>query len=147
MKSNNYYQSHYSPYPGEYLPMPQAEDLLRHIKKHEEHTGEIPMVNIKEYEDHYQMEVDIPGVSRENIFLDAGKNILSVIIMEITSDKTSKDLFPDEFENRLAMRHVLLPANADTEFVSAEYRHGMLCVHIPKCKGRASAKRKRIIVY
>ncbi len=146
MKSSHYYQSRYSPYPGEYLPMPQAEDLLKHIKKHQEHTGEIPIVNIKEYEDHYQMEADIPGVSRDNIFLDAGKNILSVIVMEIPGDKTPGDVLP-EFENRLAMRHVQLPANADTEFVSAEYRHGLLCVHIPKCKGKARAKRKRIIVY
>ncbi len=143
LKSLPYNPDHYT-YPGEYIPLPQAEDLLKKVNKD---LGSKPLVNIEEFPESYKVEVNIPGAKREDIFINTNDRILSIIVLRMTCENLNYKTQGHEFDNRSIERHVFLPANADTEFVSAEYREGIVCLHIPKSDGYASLSSRRIVVY
>jgi HSP20 family protein len=143
IRSLPYIPEHYS-YPGEYIPLPQAEDLLKKVNKA---LGSKPLVNIEEYPDSYKVEVNIPGAKREDIFINTNDRILSIIVLRMTCENVHYQIQRHEFDNRSIERHVFLPADADTEFVSAEYKEGIVCMHIPRSEGHPSLSSGRIVVY
>jgi HSP20 family protein len=137
----------YSAYPGEYIPMPEAETMLKELKLTTNDRGAAPLVNMKEYKDFFRIDVIIPGVRRENIFIRVQDSILTVMVLYMACEKLQKERQIHEFDTRCLERHILLPENADTEFVSAEYRRGILSLHIPKAPKPASLKSQQIVVY
>jgi HSP20 family molecular chaperone IbpA len=52
-----------------------------------------------------------------------------------------------EFDNRPIKRQVYLPTNADTEFISAEYKEGIVYLHLPKSQQHPVLSIQRIAVY
>ena len=145
-----YYRSVYnstSPYPGEYTPMPRAQTLLAYLKKHKEDLYKKPLVNIEEFDDCYKMEMNVPGATREDIFIRVSKNVLTVIILQIPGKVRDKKDQHRPFYKRPIVRHIPLPANADTTFASAEYMRGILCLHISKSEGFVTSYSKNIAVY
>lgn len=147
MKTNLAGVKEYSAYPGEYIPMPEAEAMLKELKLATNDPGAIPLINMKEDKDCFKIEVIIPGVRREDIFIHVQDSILTIMVLHMACEKLKKKLQIHEFDTRCLERHILLPENADTEFVSAEYRQGILCLQIPKAKEPATFKSQQIVVY
>ena len=147
---SRYYKSEYnstSPYPGEYTPMPRAKNLLTHLNKHKGDLYKKPLVNIEEFDDCYKMDMNVPGATREDIFIKVYKNILTVFILQMPGKGRDKKDQHRPFDKRSIVRHIPLPANADTSFASAEYGRGILCIHISKSKGYVTSYSKNIAVY
>lgn len=147
MKNNLSCVKEYSAYPGEYSPMPWSEGLLKEISLAGNDAGPKPLVNLDEYNDYYKIDVLIPGASRDDIFLHVKNSILSIIVLHMACEKHLKQLHIHEFDTRCFERFIFLPENADTEFVSAEYKHGMLSLHIPKTLKPSPINDQQIIVY
>jgi HSP20 family protein len=93
------------------------------------------------------VEVIIAGAKREDIFINVNDRILSIIVLNMACENLQQGLQLHEFDNRSIKRYVFLPANANTEFVSAEYKDGILCLHIPKSQGKPALINQRIVVY
>ncbi len=144
MKSRPGFIKEYAAYPGCYMPMPQSEFLINEIN---ERTGSRPLVNMQEYTDGCKVEVMIAGAKREHIFVDVNDRILSIIVLHMACENLQQGQQLHEFDNRSIKRYIFLPANADTEFVSAEYKDGILCLHIPKSQGKPALSNQRIVVY
>ena len=147
MKNNLACVKTFSAYPGEYSPMPWSEGLLKELSLTASASGPKPLVNLDEYDDYYKIEVLIPGASRDDIFLHVKNSVLSIIVLHMACEKHLRQLHIHEFDTRCFERHILLPENADTEFVSAEYRHGTLTLHISKTLKPSTLNDQQIIVY
>ena len=147
MKNNFSCQKEYSAYPGEYIPMSEAKAMLKELKLTPKDFLAKPPVNMEEYKDCYKIDVIIPGVRREDIFIYVQDTILSIMVLHMACEEIKKKLQIHEFDIKGRERHILLPENADTEFVSAEYKQGILRLHIPKSLQPAATNFQQIVVY
>lgn len=108
----------------------------------------IAPVNLIEDEHCYRLDVAIPGVKRENIFVKLSDNLLSIV----TINKQSKSLADassgvHEFDEHPFERNLQLPETADTQFMSAEYRSGVLSIHMMKSTNAIQQGMRQLVVY
>lgn len=135
-------------YPGLYTPLPQIESLLKELKIPRKGSVEKLLVKIKELEDSYRVSITFPEVKKEDIIIHAHNNILSVAVLT-RNWKELKNKKPGKHKpnSKLIKQNILLPQNADTEFVSAEYKQGELILYIPKAQNTSETDLKQIVVY
>ena len=149
MTYNLPYPKEHSVYPGEYVPLPEKEALLAGLRISGIDTAvQLPIVNMEELKDCFKIEILIPGVKREDIFTYIENNILSIIVLRKNCDQLKIDkLQIHEFDTECLQRHILLPDNADAEFISAEYKEGMLSIYISKTEEPAKINTQHILIY
>lgn len=133
-------------YPGEYCASPQLEHLLETAQLPGKTESAKPLVNMEEHDTCFTIQIGMPGLKREEIFVFLEGDTLAII----ASQKSVREnclAKTHEFETQFLERYIQIPKNADTAFVSAEYRDGMLSFQIPK--GAAGEKKdcKYIVVY
>jgi HSP20 family protein len=106
-------------------------------------TSTAPAVNLWEEDEHFVAEVEVPGLSMENLELVVRGEELSI-----------KGQHPDRRDEKVGyhikersggtfVRLLALPAKIDTERVDATLKDGVLKVVLPKA---ASAKARKIAV-
>lgn len=137
-------------YPGEYAPPDNAELLLQElILSEKEIKGNIPpKINLEEHDVYYKLEISMPGIKRSEIVVYIHDNILSLAgkQREYLCEEAKK-IKIHEFDNPCFQRHIFLPRNADATFISAEFRKGILHIHIPKTNEPLFLKKRQVIVY
>lgn len=136
-------------YPGQFVPLLNEVDVKEELKSSfAGSTVMHPPVNLTESEHSVKVEIAIPGVNREELVIYTDKNILSVCVAHKTAAMPEQDTFKlHEFTYNYFYRHIVLPSNVDAEFISAEYKAGILSLHIPKTKEPAKKLHNRIVVY
>ena len=107
-------------------------------------TDFTPSVNTREGEHAYHVEVDLPGVKKDDIDVDVKDNIVT-ISGERKSKKEVKeeDYYKVESSYGKFERSFTLPENVDVENIHAESQDGVLEVVIPKL-AKAENKSKKI---
>ena len=92
-----------------------------------------PLVDITEDEKEYVVKAEIPEMKKEDIKLNVADDVLS-ITGERKYEKEEKGKKYHRVERAYGsfMRSFTLPEDADGSKVSAEYKDGLLKVHIPK---------------
>ena len=137
-----------SVYPGEYVPLFNEEEVKEELKHTQDGDASLPPVNVNELPDSYTVEVAIPGVKREELYIHADKNMLSVSVIQL-APKTDlhKKIHLHEFDHQCFDRDIILPEDVDPSFALAEYSGGLLCMHVPKAKQPGRDIHTRIIVY
>lgn len=135
-------------YPGAFTPLPEVEAILQQTKPAgNADAGKLP-VNMSECDDSYTIEVIMPVVKREDILLQVHDHILSIAVLHRDCrDFKKENLQLHEFDAECLERHILLPKYADAAFVSAEYKEGILNLHIPKAKHPQKKLTNRIVIY
>ncbi len=102
----------------------------------------MPAVNEKEDEKAYYLEIDLPGVKKEDINIEVQDNILTISgerkFKKEEEDKGYKKVesFFGKFERRFT-----LPSDADVEKIEAKSEDGVLHVIIPKVEQKANTKK------
>jgi HSP20 family protein len=134
-------------YPGEYIPLPEIEALAKEIKINGKDTLVKPLVNMDELKDCYKIEVALPGILREDIFIKVYRNDLTVIVFHKNSIELKEKLQIHEFDTDFLVRHLLLPEMADTEFICATYQSGILSLYIQKNPAPHASRLNQIVVY
>ena len=97
-----------------------------------------PACDIDETESHYVMSVDLPGMSKKDINIEARENQL-FISGERKSERKSNGA-SERFYGKFH-RVVTLPEGVDAERIEAQYQDGVLKVALPKLE---SAKPRQI---
>lgn len=103
-----------------------------------------PLVDISEDDTEYLVKAELPEVKKEDVKLVVQDNVLS-ISGERKSEKEEKGKKYHRIERAYGsfMRSFTLPEDADGTKVAAEYKEGILKVHVPKSE---KAKPKSIEV-
>lgn len=146
-------------YVTKYNPAKELLDLRRGFKNFDsflnhfmEDKGSLlktdftPSVNTREGEHAYHVEVDLPGVNKEDIHVDVKDNIVT-----ISGERKAKEEVKEEEYYKVESfygkfeRSFTLPENIDVENIHAESEDGVLEVVIPKLV-KVENKAKRIEV-
>ena len=98
-------------------------------------TGFTPSVNTREGEYAYHVEVDLPGVKKEDINVDLKDDVLTISGERKTkSEINEKDYYKQECSYGKFQRSFTLPEDTDAENIEANSEDGVLEVVIPKLK-------------
>lgn len=103
-----------------------------------------PLVDISEDEKEYLVKAELPEVKKEDVKLTVQDNVLSITgERKYEKEEKGKKYHRVERSYGSFMRSFTLPEDADGTKVAAEYKDGVLKVHLPKSE---KAKPKSIEV-
>lgn len=91
-------------------------------------------VDIKEKENAYTLEADLPGLTKEDIQLDYTNNVLSISAHQETNKEEKDDdgnYIRRERSSRSYSRQFLIK-NVDEDAIKASFENGVLTVELPK---------------
>jgi HSP20 family protein len=100
-----------------------------------------PTVNTREDDKAYYVEVDLPGVNKDDIHVDVNKDSLT-----ISGERKHKEEVKEESYYKLEsffgkfQRSFTLPENVDSEAIEAKCDNGVLEVLIPKIAPKEAKK-------
>ncbi len=135
-------------YPGTYVPLMDDASASKKMRGIIPEKISFPLVNIMELNDSYKVEVAIPGTRREYIRISVDNDIITIsLVDEETKHPIKNSFLMHEFEYTCFKTQIKLPEFADPEFISAEYKTGILYMYIPKSSEKITIQHKRVIVY
>ena len=104
-------------------------------------SGFVPVVNTREGESAFHIDVDLPGVKKEDIKVDINKDVLTISGERKTKDEVKEeDYYKVETSFGKFTRSFTLPENVDIENIEARSDNGVLEVIIPKKEEQNSKK-------
>lgn len=91
-------------------------------------------VDIKEYEDSFEVKMELPGIKREDIDIDLNKSFVKISAnKEFKEEETKKHKYhKTEFRYGNYYRTLYFPSEIDIEKSSADLKHGILELKLPK---------------
>lgn len=125
-------------------PFKQMKEFERNLYTYPKNEGVnafVPVVNTREGEFAYHVDVDLPGVKKEDIKVDINKGILTISGERRTKEEIKEeDYYKVETSFGKFSRSFTLPDNADIENIEAVNENGVLEVVIPKLKDEKNIK-------
>ncbi|WP_340202679.1 Hsp20/alpha crystallin family protein [Ascidiimonas sp. W6] len=113
-----------------------------------EHSHNVlPAVNIKESEDHFDLELSVPGFKKDDIHIEVDDNVLTIssTVESSSENKDEKGNYTRrEFSRSSFKRSFTLPETVNEDAINASYEDGILVLTFPK-KEEALPKPKRLI--
>ena len=92
-----------------------------------------PAVDIRQGENDYVMEVDLPGLTEKDIELKVEENLMTLSSKQEESKEEKKDGYLLQERRKTEFkRSFVLPKEVDAEKVKAEFKNGLLVVSLPK---------------
>ena len=117
------------------------KNLYTQVGNNEGVTAFVPTVNTREGEFAYHVDVDLPGVKKEDIKVDLNKGILTISGERKTKEEVKEeDYYKIETYFGKFSRSFTLPDNVDIENIEAKSDNGVLEIVIPKLKDDVSKK-------
>lgn len=106
----------------------------------------IPMVNIKESAENFDVEVAAPGMDKKDFKIQLDNNLLTISSQKETSEESEHNGYNRrEFSYQSFRRSFILPKDVvDQEGITAGYENGLLRLTIPK-KEEIKQKGPRLI--
>lgn len=103
----------------------------------------VPRVNTREGEYAYHVELDLPGIKKEDIEITTEDNVLTISGERKIKDEIKEDdYYKVESAYGKFSRSFTLPENIDVENIHAESKDGVLEVVIPKLKEEETKPKK-----
>ena len=96
-------------------------------------NARVPAVDVRESEDGYVMEAELPGLTDKDVELKIEDNILTLSSRKDEATEEDKDGYLIR-ERRSAefCRTFVLPKDVDRDKIKAEFKNGLLTVRVPK---------------
>ncbi|MCT7433191.1 Hsp20/alpha crystallin family protein [Aliarcobacter cryaerophilus] len=117
------------------------KNLYTQVGNNEGVTAFVPTVNTREGEFAYHVDVDLPGVKKEDIKVDLNKGVLTISGERKTKEEVKQeDYYKIETYFGKFSRSFTLPDNVDIENIEAKSDNGVLEIVIPKLKDDLSKK-------
>lgn len=123
-----------------------TRDVFDWSKTNTAYGSSLPAVNIKEDDENFQVEVAVPGLSKDDFKVELENDVLTISSeKEVTNESNDENYKRREFSYAAFKRSFSLPENkVDGDKVKASYTDGVLYVTLPK-KEEAKPKPVRTI--
>ncbi len=110
----------------------------------QEMKGMAMPVDIKEYEDSFDVKIELPGIDRKDIDIDLNKSFVKVSAnKEFREEENKKHKYhKTEFRYGNYYRTLYLPTEIDVEKSSADLKHGILELKLPKLEAEDKKTKK-----
>ena len=97
--------------------------------------GRAPAVNVREEENGYVLEAELPGLNQDEVDVKVEDNLLTISSAKKKSTKEEKNgyLIRERVESSFT-RSFALPRNVDKEAISAKFKNGILVLEMQKKK-------------
>jgi len=93
----------------------------------------VPTVNTREADDAYYIEVDLPGVKKEDISIDVNDGVLTISgVRKVKEEHKDDTFYKVESVYGKFERSFTLPEDADADKIEATAKNGVLEIKIPK---------------
>ena len=96
----------------------------------------MPKMNVSETDTNYELELSVPGLSKEDLSLsvDSDNNLVIEMVQheEKKEEKKERHYLRHEFSTMQFKQLFSLPENVKKEAISAKVEHGILYVTLPK---------------
>ncbi|HIP15073.1 MAG TPA: Hsp20/alpha crystallin family protein [Sulfurimonas autotrophica] len=103
----------------------------------------VPTVNTREGSDAYYIELDLPGVKKEDVEISVDKNILTIKgKREVKTEEEKNDYYRVESAYGSFARSFTLPEKVDVENIRATNEDGVVEITIPKLKVEKDTAKK-----
>ena len=111
------------------------------------YTAGAPRVDVKEEDNAYTLEMELPGRTEKDVDIELDHDNLTIAskteeTKEEKKDKKSKYILKERRSSSFERRFTL-PADVDTETISANFKNGILTINMQK---KALAAPKRIAI-
>lgn len=112
----------------------------------ERNCGCVPATNIMEKDDHYEIQLIAPGLSKEDFKLEVENNLLSISYekKQEEENKESDQFLRREYSAEGFTRSFTIPKQSDIEKIGARYENGILYVSVPRENPEKTRISKRI---
>ena len=111
------------------------------------HAARVMRTDLKDHDDHYTLEVDLPGFKKDQIDLQRQNGYLTITaskgLEEDGKDKKGKIVHQERFESSVT-RSFYIGENVTEEDVQAKFEDGVLTLDFPKENPVALPERKTI---
>jgi len=93
----------------------------------------LPKVNIRETRDAYFVDMAVPGLKKSDFHIDLDNQVLSISTeMEENNEYQEDNFTRREFGYSSFKRSFSLPETVNEDDIKAEYKVGILSIHLPK---------------
>jgi HSP20 family protein len=105
--------------------------------------GSFPPIELYEREDTYVVEAMVPGFKRDEIEIDCRDNRCTISgssERQAVEERLKGQIYQSEFERRDFKRTIMLPAEIDSDKVSARLQDGVLTITLPTSTPNAAKR-------
>jgi|SRR5689334_9344422 HSP20 family protein len=120
-------------------PLRLMDELLRSSGNGNRVTGYTPVLDVRETPDEYLALVDLPGVRSEDVTIEVNDQVLTISGLRVPVETGETQLVERPYGS--FVRSLTLPKGVNSDEIKADYKDGVLEVHIPK---PAEVKPKKI---
>jgi HSP20 family protein len=96
-------------------------------------SSRVPAIDVKETENGYSLEAELPGITDKDIELKLEGNMLTLATKKEERKEEKKDHYLlKERKSYSFTRSFVVPEDVDAEKISAEFKNGLLTLSLPK---------------
>ena len=113
------------------------------------HASRLMCTDVHEHEDHYEVDIDLPGFKKEEIKLELNNGYLTVSASKgLDHNKASKKgkvIRQERYEGSM-QRSFYVGEYLTAEDVTAKFEHGVLSLTLPKKEAAKLPEKKAILI-
>ena len=131
----------------DWFDFPQWPDFSRAEKKlYGRHPDRLMKTDVHEHEDHYEVDIDLPGFKKEEIKLELNNGYLTVTAAkEHEQEKKGKAIRQERYSGSM-QRSFYVGEQVTEEDIKAKYEHGVLKLEVPKKDVPKVPEKKTIMI-
>ncbi|MBO7226588.1 MAG: Hsp20/alpha crystallin family protein [Bacteroidales bacterium] len=107
-----------------------------------------PAINVMENDTEYELEIAVPGLSKEDLNVQIDENCLNVSMEKKTGSEQKcekKNFLRREFSTQQFCRRFELPENVDKDKITAKVENGVLKIVLPKVITAVEKQQPKVI--
>ena len=134
----------------DWFNFPDFPDLDRTERKlYGRHADRLMKTDVHEHEDHYEVDIDLPGFAKDEITIELNDGNLTVSaakgLDKDQNDEKGKLIRQERYAGAM-QRSFYVGEELTEEDVKASFKHGVLSLIIPKKEKKAVPEKKTIMI-
>ena len=104
-------------------------------KLYGKHAGREMLTDIREHDDHFDVEIDLPGFKKEDINIELNNGNLTITAakgLEEKEENKEGKLVRKERYSGVMSRSFYVGEEITSEEIKAKFENGVLCLNVPK---------------
>ena len=134
----------------DWFDFPDFRDLDKVEKKlYGRHSERLMKTDVHEQDDHYEVDIDLPGFTKEEIKIELNDGYLTVSAAKgLDKDENTKKgkLIRQERYAGAMERSFYVGEGITEEDIKASFKHGVLSLNIPKKEKEKLPEKKQILI-
>ena len=134
----------------DWFDFPDFRELDRNERKlYGRHADRLMKTDVHEHEDHYEVDIDLPGFAKDELTIELKNGYLTVSAVKgldkDENDKKGKLIRQERYAGAM-QRSFYVGEELTEEDIKASFKHGVLSLNIPKKEAKAVPEKKTIMI-